>query len=363
MASKMVAVKDLKPGDVLSDTVITATGKVLLGKDIILSDRAISLLKTWDVSHVYIAVLENEEAEIPNIEPAQVSQDIVEACMQFFQEYDSVVTMAAQAFDFVRGQKKVPVQYLKDTSFGIYSAVLEKSAAFMEYLLISDYNLSDKVTRHSVMVSYISGMIARQMRMSEQDIKGVTLAALLHDIGKLAYPKADETNAKMHEDSKSKLHVVNAVALLKNVTEFPRDVFYAVAQHHEYMDGTGFPLGIGAANIHPYARIIAVADLFHLEAYHGDYSNPFPVLDLLTKDMFGKLDPAVCQVFIGKVRDSLMRSNVVLSDGQTAEVIYYQSKTSNMPIVKTQDGKIIDLSIDKSVKVERIAIPDYFPAF
>lgn len=369
MASKLTEINELQPGNILSDAVISATGKILLGRSVVLSERAISLLKIWDVHHVYI---ESNEANTPSTPDSQTpsatpdNQDMLGACLQFFREYDAVMTMATQAFDFVRGQKKVPVQYLKDTSFGIYSAILEQSAAIMDFLLISDYKLSDNITRHSVMVAYIAGIIAKHMRMPESDIKFLTLAALLHDIGKLAYPKADEANAaniERHEDSNSKLHVINAVALLKEVADLPRAVFYAIAQHHEYMDGTGFPLGISGANIHPYARIIAVADLFHLEAYNGDHANPFPVLDKLSHDMFGKLDPTVCQVFISKVRDSLLGSNVILTDGQTAEVIYYHSDTSHQPMVKTKDEKIIDLAADKTLKVSRIAIPEYFPSF
>lgn len=369
MTSKLIEINALKPGDILSDAVISATGKTLLGKSVVLSERAISLLKVWDVHHVYIESEEAATPSAPNANPpptVSVSQDMREACLQFFQEYDAIMTMAAQAFDFVRGQKRVPVQYLKDTSFGIYSAVLEQSAAIMEYLLISDYKLSDKITRHSVMVAYIAGVIAKHMRMPETDIKFLTLAALLHDIGKLAYPKTDEASAaniQLHQDSNSKLHVINAVALLKEVADLPRDVFYAVAQHHEYMDGSGFPLGINGSNIHPYARIIAVADLFHLEAYSSDYANPFPVLDKLSHEMFGKFDPTVCQVFITKVRDSLLGSNVILTDGQTAEVIYYHSDTSHQPMVKTTDGQIIDLAANKTLKVSRIAIPEHFPSF
>lgn len=350
MAAKMVAVKDLKEGDILDSSVVNPAGKVLLSKDIKLSARAISLMRTWDISFVYIKTDENKALEETKTE---VNQDLTAEFAKFFQEYDAAVTMASQAFDFVRSQKKVPVQYLKDTSFSIYSAILERGASILNNLVISDYNLADNVTRHCVMVAYISSMIARHMRMSEQEVEGVTLAALLHDIGKLVHSKREEN---------SKEHIINGAALIKEIKGLSPEILFGIIQHHEYMDGTGFPMGVRDNRIHPFARIIAVADLFHSEAYVGENSNPFPVLERLMKGQYTKFDPEVCHVFINKVRDSLLRSRVKLSDGSEGEIIYYHSLDSCLPIIRTDDNKIIDLGANNSVKISHIIAPEHLPA-
>lgn len=352
MAAKMVAVKDLKEGDILDSAVVSPAGKVLLSKDVKLSERAISLMRAWDISFVYIKSDQEDEVEAQSAAPAK-DQDLSAEFMKFFEEYDAAVTMASQAFDFVRSQKKVPVQYLKDTSFGIYSAILDRGSAVINNLIISDYNLADRVTRHCVMVSYISSMIARQMHMSEEEVEGVTMAALLHDVGKLVQGKGTDNG---------KEHIINAAAILKEVKGLSPEILFGIIQHHECMDGTGFPMGVRDNRIHPYARIIAVADMFHLQAYIGENANPFPVLERLTKEQYTKFDPEVCHVFINKVRDSLLRSRVMLSDDREAEIIYYHSLESCLPIVRTEQDKIIDLAENTNIKIRHIIAPDYLPA-
>lgn len=353
IATKMVAVKNLSPGLILSDAVITPAGKTLLNAGGVLSQRAISLLSMWDVNYVYInAEDDHEPSESQAILPSPSSSfDISAECMQFFQEYDSILTSTDSSFEFVRNQNKVPVLALKSTSFAIYSSILTTGPALMDYLLISDYQLASKIARHTAMVAYICGLIGRQLNYNETELKALTLAGLLHDIGKMVIS---------HENSSTseKDHVINGARLIKNVKGISDEVTLSVLQHHEYLDGTGFPMGISGPKIHPYAKIIAIADIFHYHSYLEDYCNPFNALNVITKDMFGKLDPTICQMFTKQVRDSLLNSNVILSDGQEATIIFF-SPNSNDPIVKTLDQKLIDLSADKTRSINRMCTPDY----
>ena len=131
------------------------------------------------------------------------------------------------------------------------------------------------------------------------------LAGLLHDVGKLVIAKDTEPEPKAH--------VINSGKLLHHVPALPQEVLLSAIQHHEWMDGSGFPMGSKGDKIHPYARIVAVADLFHQQAYEGEHANPFPVLEYMAKEMFDKLDQGVCQPFIRHVRDCLINSPVLLS--------------------------------------------------
>lgn len=349
MTTKMVAVKDLSAGSILGESVLTASGKTLLGKDIVLTERIIALLYAWDVKNVYVSGGEEAPGSSPE-EPGEYDgPPISEDYLKFFQEYDAVVTMTTQSFDFIRKQKLVPLQYIKETSATIYSSLLNNGPALTHYLLVSDYRLADDLSRHSVMVAYIAGLIARQMRLSEEEVKAVTMAGLLHDIGKLAINKT--------EALRPHTHITEGAALLREVKGLCNDVILGVLQHHECVDGSGFPTGVEGPRIHPYAKVIAVADTFHSQAYRDENANPFPVLDMLSQEMFGRLDPAVCHVFIARVRDCLLRTKVLLSDGREAEVIYFQPTGSSLPIVRTADGQIINLANYGSVKIKRILLP------
>jgi putative nucleotidyltransferase with HDIG domain len=352
VSTRMIAVKELVPGMAIGEPVLSASGKVLLGKDVVIAPRTISLLTMWNVSHVFVS----SEATSPsaNSDPEQttVREDgLTEEFTDFFKEYDSLVTTAVHSFDFIRNTKQIPIQELKETSFGIYSTVLSTGPAIMDYLLVSDYNIADKITRHSVMVAYISTIIGRKLKLSDAQIHVLCLAGLLHDIGKLVVPK--------DADSDPRAHVIHGAKLLQYVPSLPQEVLLSVLQHHEYMDGSGFPLGSANEKIHLFARIIAVADLFHQHAYSGEEANPLPVLEYMTKEMFDKLDQGVCQPFIRYIRDCLINSPVLLSDGRTGLIIFFNTNHLDKPVIKTQSGTIIDLATTKTIFIKRLINQEY----
>lgn len=354
MSTKMTAIKDLVPGMTIGEPVLSASGKVLLGKDVVIAPRTISLLMMWNVSHVFIAQddlpPESNPAEQTTTEPSGVTEEF----MNFFTQYDGLVTTAVQSFDFIRNTNKIPIEELKDTSFGIYSTVLSTGPAVMDYLLVSDYNLADKVTRHSVMVAFISSIIGRNLKLSDDEIRVLILAGLLHDIGKLVIAKETEAEPKAH--------VINGGKLLQHVPALPQEVLLSALQHHELMDGSGFPFGSAGEKIHPYARIIAVADLFHRQAYSGEYSNPFPVLEYMEKELFGKLDQSICQPFVRHVRDCLINSPVLLSDGRTGQVIFFNPNHLAKPIIKTHTGTFVDLTTTKDLFIKCLISQEYLAA-
>lgn len=351
MAGKMVAVKELAPGVVLADAVISLNGKVLLGKDVELTPRHISLLKSWDVQNVFV---DAAEAALEETMAPQVIESIqkvnTEGYCKFVQEYDSLVTDIAQRFDFIRKRGIIPLPPLKDTAGAIYSSIADNCLAAINYLLISDHKLADYISRHSVMVAFFAAIIARRLQWSENDIRGVALAGLLHDVGNLAAGKA--------EDPRIRTHIAEAAALLKGTSGLTSDVILGVVQHRECMDGSGHPTGVNGLKIHPFAKVIAVANIFHLKAYTDEYANPFPVLEMLAQDMYGKLDTAVCHTFISEVKDSLLNNKIILADGQEAEIIFFHPNGSCLPVARTADGRIIDLAQRGSAAIGRVALPN-----
>lgn len=348
----MIAIKDLTPGLILSHSIITPDGKTLLGEGGTITQRTIELLSIWDINYVHINVDDDVQNALPEPTLAtSYSSDISAECANFFHEYDTIVTSAASSFDFIRNQNKVPIAELKDTSFIVYSSILTTGPAIVDYLLINDHQLADDISRHSVMVAYICGLIGRQMKLSEAELQTLTLSALLHDIGKMVIAK--EGCPEPHA------HVINGGQLLRNVQGIPEEVMLSVLQHHEYLDGTGFPMGVHSSKIHPYAKIIAIANIFHNETYKNHRCNPFIALNILSNDLFGKVDPLICQPFIQQIRASLLHTNVILSDGRQAEVFYFPPSNSNAPIVQTEDKQLIDLSTSENIKISRLCTADY----
>jgi PAS domain S-box-containing protein len=126
---------------------------------------------------------------------------------------------------------------------------------------------------HQVRVAEVSRALAVHMGLSEDQIAAVEMAALVHDIGKLSVPA--EILTKPGKLSKAEFNLIlehpqHSFDILKTI-DFPWPVGQIVLQHHERLDGTGYPQGLSGDEILLEARIIAVADVVEAMASHRPY--------------------------------------------------------------------------------------------
>lgn len=119
------------------------------------------------------------------------------------------------------------------------------------------------IVKHQLRVAHIACAIAQKMGADREFIEGMRVIGLLHDLGKIAVP--DNILCKPgkltgHEFELIKNHPQIAYDILKKI-HFPWPVALAILQHHERLDGSGYPHGFGGKDIILEARILAVADV------------------------------------------------------------------------------------------------------
>jgi len=126
---------------------------------------------------------------------------------------------------------------------------------------------------HQRQVDKLATAIAREMGFSEDKIRGIHTAAVIHDIGKIYVP-AEMLSKPGHltniEFDIMKTHPQVSYDILKRI-EFPWPVAEIVYQHHERLDGSGYPKGLKGGEILPEAKILAVADVVESMASHRPY--------------------------------------------------------------------------------------------
>ena len=126
---------------------------------------------------------------------------------------------------------------------------------------------------HQRRVTQLAVAIATEMGLSEDLISGLRLAGLVHDIGKTRVPVEILTNPlKLSgaEFSIIKTHPSVGYEILKTI-DFPQPVAIIVYQHHERLDGSGYPDGLSGDDIRLEARILAVADVVEAMSSHRPY--------------------------------------------------------------------------------------------
>jgi len=126
---------------------------------------------------------------------------------------------------------------------------------------------------HQRRVADISCAIAAEMGLSADRIEGIRMAGIIHDIGKISVPTEILSMPRKLTDVEFSLmqtHAQSGYAILKDI-EFPWPIARIVLEHHERMDGSGYPNGLVGDQILLESRILAVADVVEAMATHRPY--------------------------------------------------------------------------------------------
>ncbi len=151
---------------------------------------------------------------------------------------------------------------------------------------------------HQTRVAEIAHAIAIEMGLSKHQTEGVRIAGLIHDIGKMAVPA--EILSKPGKITKNEFGIIKSHSqigynILKKI-DFPWPIAQIVYQHHERMDGSGYPQGLSGEDILLEARIMAVADVVEAMASHRPYRPALGIemaLEEIEKNKGGVYDPEV----------------------------------------------------------------------
>lgn len=158
---------------------------------------------------------------------------------------------------------------LKQSEKKLRANLLDSIAA-----LASTVEMRDLYTAgHQLRVAHLAVAIAQEMKFSEAQIEGIHLASVIHDVGKINIPSeilSKPGQLSEIEFNLIKQHPQSGYEILKNI-QFPWPIAQIVLQHHERMDGSGYPQGLKGEAILPEARIIAVADTVEAMASHRPY--------------------------------------------------------------------------------------------
>lgn len=340
-------VKYLVPGMEIAKDIHSDDGRILANKGTVINKQTIQQLQNWEVDtiSIYEEVLLN-----PIIDPK---------VQKFINNYNKSVTVIQNAFDHIRSTQQIPLAELQNTA-----STLTEQAATAGNIVDQLYNLppcDDYTMRHSVNVSIISALIAMWLKYPDNIVNSISLAGLLHDVGKSQLPPeilnkpyklaADEY---IHYQQHTKL----GYDLVSNNNHVAPSITSAILQHHEREDGSGYPVGLLSEDIHPYAKIVAVADLYdEVLTINRDTEtvlSPYISLEIL-RDNICSLDAESCLIFTTNMTNYLSGNNVVLTNGQQARVVCVNKAQPSRSIVQFADGKVSDLTESLDIRIKHVA--------
>jgi PAS domain S-box-containing protein len=139
---------------------------------------------------------------------------------------------------------------------------------------------------HEQRVSQLAAAIAAELGMGDETVEAVRMTAIIHDVGKIYVPAEILSKPGRLNELEFRLiqmHPQVSFDILK-VIDFPWPIAAIVLQHHERLDGSGYPQGLKAEHIRPEARVLAVADVVEAMTAHRPY-RPAPGLDAALREI------------------------------------------------------------------------------
>lgn len=206
--------------------------------------------------------------------------------------FASLNVYADEAHAFIKSEIKLLEDTAADLAYGIQALRIrqQRDQALLlnqQQLAQLEVNLEDTVraiativemrdpytSGHQVRVAHLAAAIASKMGLPVKQVHGIHLAAMVHDLGKMQVPAEILSKPGVISDieySLIKTHAQAGYEILKGI-DFPWPIAQIVLQHHERMDGSGYPQGLRGDGILLEARIISVADVVEAMSSHRPY--------------------------------------------------------------------------------------------
>ena len=326
----------LKTGMVTAQSIFNEKGAAFLVRGTPLTDRYIYRLRQLSVPELHVTSLSS------NFQ-LQPPPDIIKEHTRV-----QAVENVAETFRQAEMHGQFNMSLMERCADLLVCDIMSKKKNLVQ---ITDIRLHDSYTfSHSVNVAVLSAMLGNLCGYSKSKLQVITLGGLLHDIGKLAVPTSilNKPGALTADEFKIiRRHPSEGRRLLKELKSPIASILAIIAvQHHEHIDGSGYPNHIRGKSIHPYCRITAIADVYDaltsVRPYKKAYK-PNVVYQMMMHNSPGHFDMDRLRLFFDNVAiypiGTVMKTN--LGYAIVKKVIFGHTLAPVVIVFADKNGKLL----------------------
>ena len=227
----------------------------------------------------------------------------------------------------------------------------------------------DYLYSHSINVAILSGGVGMALEYGDSRLLNLCVSSLLHDLGLLKIPEnIIKKPGKLTKDEFAQVqkHTSYGLELLANISDMPESVQEVIYQHHERMDGTGYPEGKKGMDISESAKIVAIVEVYeamtHPRPYRGEKIIPYDGVRQVVQDAKSVFDPRLVKKFLKFITPYPLGSFVLLNNNEIGRVVLTYEEQPLRPVVEIffdsdgkppEEPKRIDLSRSPVLHVEK----------
>lgn len=350
-----IHVMELVNGDRLSGDVFNEHGLHVLSKGTVLHENEIAKLQQHHVEYVDI-----ETRNEPEEEPAArtLESTVSPKWLPTVQPlYEEAVSSFKDLYITVKNDGTIDPQLVTEAVEPLLDNFeMERDVVSLLLLLNTE---DDYTYQHSIQVGMLSYYLASWLGYSKEDAVQISKAGYLHDIGKskisseILNKPGKLTEAEFEEVKK---HTEYGYDIILN--SFGDEPYLAISalQHHERINGSGYPHGVKGEDIHPVAKIISVVDIYSAmisERVYQKKRDLLFVLKELYRLSFIELDPHITQTFIKHMIPNFIGKKAELESGEIGTIIMTHPIDFFRPLIQVEN-RFIDLTIEREYVIKEI---------
>lgn len=363
---RLIPIDRVKPNTLLGKTIYDWDGRVLLRAGVALKESTIRNIKENNINSIYIIDKYSRE-EIEDVIKPEIRQKTINLVKEAFSTIERLEpkNRIKNNKDDYTWQEESYFYNIGKMVENIITDMLRKEELVLA--LVDIRSKDDYIYSHSVNVAIISLMIGISLKLPQKRLEALCTGAMLHDIGKAHLPQRIlYKNGELTENEKNviKTHPRAGYRYLSSTYNVSALSKIIVLQHHERIDGTGYPDGLKKDKIMDLSSIVSIADVYDNLSTNANARKPmFPsdILEYLMSNVGTKFDYEMVNIFCRIVIPFPRGTLVKLSTGEIAVVEKTIPNFPLRPIVKiirskrsSRENMSIDLIKELSIVIVKI---------
>ncbi|YCA43689.1 HD domain-containing protein [Bacillus sp. JZ8] len=351
-----ILVQDLKAGFVVKEDVCSQDGHIIMPKGMKITKHRIQVLRAFLIKEIRVqerTSLSDSEEEINELyESIEKYNTFVDQYKKAIEEYKEIFQgwQSGMMVDMIDIRKRF-IPFFKDFSTSSHILNLCRYQSKENYFY-----------HHPVAVGLIAAFIGRKKNIKQEEWVDIALSGLLMDCGfsrmneHLFLKRIEMLNET--EKRMTKVHPSKSYQMVRHLCLLTEGSKLAVLQHHERLDGSGYPLGLTRSQVHPYSKVVAVADTFYAMVSgkeRGRKKIPFVVLEEMRKTTFGKYDFEYLTILMKDISSTAIGRRILLNNNQRGEIVFINQNELSKPLIRLdEDASFLDLSEKNDLYIAEI---------
>lgn len=356
MSNQIVTLAQVETGLIIDEDVFANSLYPIIRKGTVLTSIHLEVLKTFSINEIRVKNENNVPRETVD-EDEEPQPIIIEEKITFQRRYELAVGEFKK--EFIKWKSGITPNVAQVRSIIVLLLEQLEESGEKLHFLTEVSTKEDYIYHHSIAVSLLSFEMARKMNLTKGEAVQLAVTGALIDCGmaKISPVILNKTNRLLDKEHiEIKKHPVYSYQMIKDTPLLKTEMKLAIFQHHERLDGSGYPLGEKNKNITQYAQILSVVDVYHARISNRVYRTGEPIYKVLEsfKDDYEKFDLRAINALYEIVGNLSIGTKVQLSNGKQGAVVYLHPGEPFRPSVQVlEDAMIIDLTKERHLIVEK----------